>query len=239
MTAQVFGSEAALSNHSSHFQVANCASLDFAPKLTMGFSGSTKHAGDPALHTVLTANPGEANIAEVQVTLPHSEFLDNAHIQSPCTRVQYAAQQCPPDSVIGFAKADTPLLEKPLEGPVYLRSGGNNRKLPDIVAALNGQIDITLVGHVESVPGRLRTTFSTVPDAPISKFTLSLDGGNKGLLENGTNLCAQTLRASVDLAGQNGKTANQNPVLETPCGKKHPKRARVSRASRANRAGGR
>ena len=142
------------------------------------------------------------------------------------------AAKCPPGSVIGFAKAETPLLEKPLEGPVYLRAGGAGRKLPDIVAALNGQIDIALVGHVESVPGRLRTTFSTVPDAPVSKFTLSLDGGNKGLLENGTDLCAQTLRASVDMAGQSGKTANQNPVLSTPCAKKKRKSHKKTGAHR-------
>ena len=88
---EVFGEEGALAKPSAHFQVANCRVLPFAPKLTMGFSGSTKHAGNPALHAILTAKPGEANIAEVQVTLPHSEFLDNAHIQAPCTRVQYAA----------------------------------------------------------------------------------------------------------------------------------------------------
>ena len=83
--------------------------------------------------------------------------------------------------MIGYAKAETPLLEKPLEGPVYLRSSGH--KLPDIVAALKGQIDIDLDGHVDTVHDGLRTTFETVPDAPVSKFTLSLDGGNKGLLK--------------------------------------------------------
>ena len=136
--------------------------------------------------------------------------------------------------MIGFAKAETPLLEKPLEGPVYLRSGGGGRKLPDIVAALNGQIDITLVGHVESVPGRLRTTFSTVPDAPISKFILSLDGGNKGLLENGTNLCAHTLRASVEIAGQNGRATNQKPVLQTHC-KSHQRKGHGAARAHQNR----
>ena len=113
------------------------------------------------------------------------------------------------------------------------------RSLPDIVAALNGQIDIALVGHVESVHGHLRTTFETVPDAPVSNFTLSLDGGNKGLLENSANLCSATQHVSVQMTGQNGKTANQNPVLETPCGKKHKrKHTRHSQASRANRGGG-
>jgi hypothetical protein len=118
---------------------------------------------------------------------------------------------------------------------VYLRSGGINRKLPDIVAALNGQIDITLIGHVESVPGRIRTTFSTIPDAPVSKFTLSLDGGKKGLLENGSNLCAQTLRASVVIAGQNGKAANQNPVLSTSCPRKKRKSHSTSRVHKNQR----
>jgi len=234
VTAEIAGDEGATSTPNQHFQVANCASLHFAPQLRLRLSGSTRHAGNPALHTTLTANPGEANIAKAQVTLPHSEFLDNAHLQAPCTGVQYAARQCPPGSVIGFAKAETPLLEKPLEGPVYLRAGGVARTLPDIVAALNGQIDITLVGHVESVPGRLRTTFSTLPDAPVSKFTLSLDGGNKGLLENGTNLCAHTLRASVEIAGQNGRTINQDPVLQTHC-KSHKRKSHGASRVHQNR----
>ena len=131
--------------------------------------------------------------------------------------------------MIGFAKAETPLLAKPLEGPVYFRSAPENKSgLPDIVAALKGQIDISLDGkiktvfqklHGEKVP-RIRTTFEAVPDAPVSKFTLSLDGGNKGLLQNSTNLCKAPLRVNVKMAGQNGKTTNENPLLATPCGEK-------------------
>ena len=85
--------------------------------------------------------------------------------------------------MIGSAKAETPLLEKPLEGPVYLRSAPENKSgLPDIVAALNGQIDIDFVGKIDTVHKSLRTSFETVPDAPVSKFALSLDGGQKGSL---------------------------------------------------------
>ena len=39
------------------------------------------------------------------------------------------------------------------------------------------------------------------------------------------NICAKALHANVDITGQNGKTANQDPVLETACAKKqkrHP-----------------
>ena len=62
--------------------------------------------------------------------------LDNAHISSPCTRRQFAAEQCPESSILGSATAITPLLDQPLSGPVYLRS--SEHKLPDLVAALEG-----------------------------------------------------------------------------------------------------
>jgi hypothetical protein len=231
VNTEVFGEEGAVATPSEHFQVANCRDLPFAPKLATYLTGSTKQAGNPSLRTVLTYPQGGtyANVARTSVTLPHSELVDNAHIHSPCTRVQFAAgkvpgEGCPPGSDIGFARVETPLLEKPLEGPVYLRANGGERKLPDIVATLNGQIDIALDGHVDSVNGRLRATFETVPDAPVSRFTLTLDGGNKGLIENSPSLCASIEHVSVQMTGQNGKTANQNPVFQTPCGKRHKRK---------------
>ena len=113
-----------------------------------------------------------------------------------------------------------------------MRSAPENKSgLPDVVAALNGQIDISLDGKIDTVHGRLRTTFDTVPDAPVSKFTLSLDGGSKGLLSNSINLCASNEHASVQIAGQNGKSKAHNTSLQTPCArrtksKRHSQRTR-------------
>jgi hypothetical protein len=232
------GNEGGQANQSVPFQVANCFSLPFAPKLALRLSGSTRQAGNPALTATLTAKPGEANISRTQVTLPHTELIDNAHINTICTRVQFAeghipGEKCPPGSVLGFARAETPLLAKPLEGPLYLRSTGG-AGLPDVVAALNGQIDIALDGHIDSIGGRLRATFETVPDAPVSRVVLSFDGGHKGLLENSPGLCSHPLHVTADITAQNGKTANQNPVLSTPCGGRKHKR-RGHRASRVDK----
>ena len=90
----------------------------------------------------------------------------------------------PAASIYGHAKAITPLLDEPLEGPVYLRS--SSHQLPDLVAALHsGKINIALDGHIDSVKGgRIRNTFEAVPDAPVTKFTLEMQGGKKGLLVN-------------------------------------------------------
>jgi hypothetical protein len=203
-------------------KVGDCGALNFGPKLKFRLRGGT-HRGDfQQLTATLTTGKKEANISKVQVTLPHSEFLEQGHIGTVCTRVQFAADACPPDSVYGYAKAITPLLDQPLEGPVYLRS--SNHPLPDLVADLKGQFDIELSGRIDSANGGIRNTFETVPDAPVTKFTLSLKGGKKSLLVNSRNLCkGKPARATVHMEGQNGKLHNGRPIVQNGCGKKSKK----------------
>ena len=210
----------AAANVSDRFQVADCQALGLAPKLAFRFSGApTRRGGHPKLTATLTTRSGDSNMRRVQVTLPKTEYLENAHIRTVCTRVQYAANQCPEKSIYGYARAWTPLLDKPLEGPVYLRS--SDHKLPDLVASLNGPIHIDLDGRISSFHSRIRNTFDFVPDAPVTKFVLTMQGGAKGLLVNNTNLCKAKPVASVEFNGQNGKVANTNPLVSVGgCGKK-------------------
>jgi hypothetical protein len=200
---------------SAGFQVSSCERLGFKPGLALRLFGGTKRTGHPRLRAVLSPSPGEANIGRVSVALPHSEFLDQAHIRTVCTRVQFAAHQCPAGAVYGYATAYTPLLDEPLQGPVYLRS--SNNPLPDLVADLHGQIDVELAGRIDSFKGGIRTTFAGVPDAPVTKFVLEMKGGRKGLLVNSRNLCHSTNRATVLMDGQNGKTADRKPAVANSC----------------------
>jgi len=201
----------------SRYRAVNCTSLGFKPKLSLKLSGGTKRAAHPALHAVLKARPGDANIGKAVVTLPHSAFLDQAHIRTICTRVQFAAKTCPKGSIYGKARAFTPLLDEPLEGPVYLRSSSN--PLPDAVIALHGVVDINVVGRIDSVNASIRTSFEGVPDAPVSKFVLDMQGGKKGLFVNSRNLCSAKSRATAAFTGQNGKVHNFRPVVKPDCGK--------------------
>jgi hypothetical protein len=233
MTARITSTEGATADLSDRFQVGSCERLFFKPKLSIRLKGATGPAGHPALRATLTypKKGVDANIASAQVTLPHSAFLDQAHIRTVCTRVQFAAgvgngAGCPPGSIYGHAKAISPLLDHPLEGPVYLRS--SNNPLPDLVAALNGQIDITLRGKVDTGKGDgLRTTFQAVPDAPVSKFTLTMRGGKRGLIVNSENLCGPhaMTQAIADFTGQNGKVFDTTPTVSNSC-KTKPKEHR-------------
>jgi hypothetical protein len=217
MQAQVFGDQGGVAGLSTPFQAANCAGLLFGPKLALKLSGGVKRLKNPALKATVTTSPGEANIAKAVVTMPRSLLLDNSHIHDPCTKPQFAAGNCPPGSVLGRATAISPLLEKPLEGTVYLASGYGH-ELPDVLVALKGQVDVNLDGIVSTVHRRLRTSFVTVPDVPVTEFTLSLLGGTHGLLVNSANLCAGTQRAKVNMTGQNNRRFNSNPRVGLPCG---------------------
>jgi hypothetical protein len=223
---------------STPFQAADCAALPFKPRLALKLKGGT-HRGDfPALTAKLKMNGfGEAGIRRTQVTLPASEFIAQAHFNTICTRVQFKqgnhpGELCPPGSVYGFATVNTPILSEPLTGPVFLRS--SEHELPDVVAAVhNGEIDVVLDGRVDSVKGKLRTTFEATPDAPVGSVVLSLRGGKKGLFENSTNLCVGKHRAAVEFNGQNGKRASYKTALEAGCAKKRKAHKRAAGHARA------
>ncbi|MFL5897746.1 MAG: hypothetical protein ACJ76D_04705 [Solirubrobacterales bacterium] len=222
----------AVANPSSRFQVGSCARLPFKPELSLTLTGSTKRGGHPALRAVLRARRGDANIARAVVGLPHSEFLAQEHIRTICTRVQFAAGTCPAGAVYGRARAISPLLDQPLEGPVYLRS--SSHPLPDLVVDLHGPIRVVLVGRIDSFKGGIRSSFDAIPDAPVTKFVLSMQGGKKGLLVNSRFLCVSTNRAGVSLTAQSGKTARQRPALRDACSK-HTKKPHSKKHRRQKR----
>lgn len=192
-----------------------CRKLKFRPRLNLRLFGKTFRNKNPRLRAALRTRPGDANIKRASVALPNAIFLDQANLANVCTRDQFRAGNCPRKSIYGKARAFSPLLGKPLEGPVYLRSSGEY--LPDLVAHLKGQVTIDLVGSIDSFRGGIRTTFKRVPDVPVKKFVLTLPGGKRGLLVNSTNLCKKKVRAVVRLKGQNGRKANKKPVVRTPC----------------------
>jgi hypothetical protein len=224
-TATLLSPEGKSATATSPFRVGGCGELPYTPHLRISLRGSTRRSGNPALTAVLTQQPNQANTKSATVILPASEFIDNAHINNPCTRVQFAAEGCPSNSILGYAEARTPLLSQPLKGPVYFRSNGGARELPDIVADLHGPIHIILVGYIDArvKPGteisRVRTRFASVPDAPVTKFTMHLFGGQKGLIENHLPLCGAEHRAKVAFKGQNGRVRTSNPALGVRCGK--------------------
>jgi hypothetical protein len=201
---------------SAPFQVSNCSALGFKPRLAYRLDGRVRRGGFPRLTVTYTPRPGDANAAQVTGTLSNRMFLAQSHIDTVCTRRQFAAEECPKSSIYGYASAETPLLGQPLRGPVYLRTSDST--LPDMVVALSGGgVSTELVGRVSSHKGSLRAAFSGLPDAPVSKFTMSLFGGKRGLLEVAANPCRTAQRGGALMIGQNNRGLATQPKLRARC----------------------
>jgi hypothetical protein len=212
---------------SSPFQLLNCLTLGFKPKLGIRLRGGSKRGDYPSLRATFAARGArDSNLKRIEVTLPHSEFLAQNHIKEICTRPQFDAERCPAGSIYGHAVASTPLFDEPLRGDVYLRS--STHRLPDLVASLkSGAIRIVVEGKIGPAKQGIRTLFDNLPDAPIERFTMTLNGGKGGLLVNSANICAAPPSATVRALGQNNLGSVFTTTLRGQCTTK--KRARGAR----------
>jgi hypothetical protein len=121
--------------------------------------------------------------------------------------LQLAAGHCPDASIVGTAKAITPLLPEPVEGHVYLARplcGGAGESPCTEQDALDGHlyqlylelggrgplaktgINIKAHGFTEANPatGQLTTKFLENPQTPFSELQIELNGGPRAPLDN-------------------------------------------------------
>jgi hypothetical protein len=227
-------------NTSSPFGVSNCAALPLKPKLKLALTGrrQTTDGTHPGVGATLTQRRGDANLKRVQVKLPLSLALDPDNAQALCefrdgTKVD---PTCPKGSIVGRARAVTPILDKPLTAPVYFvknvridpRSGRQIRTLPMLVIPLRGEngIKLNLKGTSSVSKNHLVTTFNAIPDAPVSRFDLTIKGGRNGILVTDGSICRKRQVADVDIDGQNNKASDRNTTLTTSACKRANKQKR-------------
>jgi hypothetical protein len=195
-------------NGQGSFTPTACDALPYAPKLTatVGAAGQTAPGSNPPLTTVITQMPGEAGTKSTKVTLGPPLAPNAAVLGNVCPVAAYNADNCPAQSQVGTATAVTPLLATPLTGPVRLVE--NPGGLPKVVVYLNGTINVRLVGDVALTGTSTTTTFSGIPDVPLSSFELAFTGGSGGQLSASGDLCTTATTLSGEFASHSGKTVN-------------------------------
>jgi hypothetical protein len=229
--------EGATAKVSQRFQAGDCQALAFRPRLGLRLTGrrQTRLGRHPGIRAKVRQPPGQAAIEQAVVRLPKSLALDADNAQALCEHADGITDDpenhCPAGSIVGRAKATTPLLNRPLAGNVYFvknirtdrRTGNQIRTLPMLIVALRGEIAINLRGTTSVKGGRLISKFASVPDAPISRFNLNIKGGEDGILAvtrtpgGQTSLCQARQTALVKMDGHNGRRADYRIRVKTPC----------------------
>jgi hypothetical protein len=213
ITGTIDGAEGTSANVEVPFRVTNCAALPFKPSFKVSTSGKTSKLNGASLNVKLTyPQSGEANIHYVHVQLPQSLPARLTTLQQACTEAEFNANPatCPSASVVGYAKAITPILPVPLQGPAYFVSHGG-AAFPELILVLQGYgITIDLAGETNIKHGVTSSTFAHVPDAPVSSFDLNLPQGKFSALAANGNLCAQKLVMPTEFVAQNGAVLTQN-----------------------------
>jgi hypothetical protein len=189
---------------SAPFQVTNCAALAFKPQFKVSTSGKTSKVNGASLDAMVSfpasSQGSQANIARVKVDLPKQLPSRLTTLQKACLAAVFEANpaNCPAASVVGIARAVTPVLTGTLAGPVYFVSHGGEA-FPSLVVILQGdgvRVDLTGATFI-SKAGITSSTFKTVPDVPISSFELYLPEGKFSALAANGNLCALTSTVTV------------------------------------------
>lgn len=227
LRAQVNASDGSSAPASASLQTSGCRSLGFRPRLSLSIGGrrQLRDGGHPRLRAVLKPPRGGANLRKLAIRLPLSLALDYENAGALCPFDAGRGGRCPRRSIIGRARASTPVLRRPLAGNVYLvqgmRSPGGrlSRTLPTLLVALRGELSLNLRAASTVERGAIVTSFDALPDAPITRFELELHGGARGILglTSGRSLCRGRQLARVEMVGQNGARLRREVALTRAC----------------------
>jgi hypothetical protein len=237
ITATISGAQGSQTNVSVPFGVSGCAGLHFGPTFKAYTSAKTSRAGGASLDVRLSFPSGpQSNIAHVRVELPKALPSRLSTLQRACTIAVFEANPagCPAGSVVGIARADSPILPVALEGPAYFVSHGG-AKFPELIVVLEGYgVRVDLYGETFiNKQGITSSTFANVPDVQVNSFELYLPEGPDSALAANGNLCTKKLAMPTLFTAQDGAQLKQNtPIQVTGCGTS----ARAARAARAERA---
>jgi hypothetical protein len=170
------------------------ASLDVAPT-TAGAGEPTGIAIDLAVDQPQAPDAlGAPPLKKLSVTLPEGVSVSpsSADGLGACTPAQFGLGNdkdptCPDSAKIGTVEIDTPMLDEPLDGSVYL-AGPNDNPFGTLVAlyvvAKASGVLVKLPGSVslDPVTGRVQSTFDNTPQLPFSRLHVAFKGGPRAPL---------------------------------------------------------
>ena len=189
-----------------------------------------------------------AHLEKAVVTLPEGMTVNpsSADGLKACSPAEIgldsrADATCPEASKIGSVEIDTPLLDEPLNGSVFVAKQNDNpfnsllaiyivAKGPGFIVKLPGKVD------PDPVTGRLTTTFDNNPQLPFTSFRLRFKAGPRAPLANPPTCGLKVVESALTPysaypeppGGAGGGPGSRSPIRAT----RSTSTVRGSRASR-------
>jgi hypothetical protein len=209
--------------------LTGCEALAFAPSLSV--VPSTTQRDTPAGYEVALKLPQQeqpyavatADIHDMSVTLPQGASLSPAlgNGLQACTEAQFeAAAGCPSASMLGLAKASSPLLGEGLNGAVYLGMPTSTERYRVFVRLSGANATIDFAGQVEPDEhnGQVTAVFDDVPQLPLSELELAFFGGPSAAFANppacGTATSTAQISSSAGQSASPSSTFTVGPDAE-------------------------
>lgn len=176
-------------------QVTGCSGLTFAPAFTLS---ATRDGGDSGaqISTDLTQTAAQASTGSLTLRFPSEVLAPNvaAVVRGNLLCAAPASGTC---TAVGSARADSPLYPFALTGQDYLTG---SLAAPELTVVFPPPFPITLNGQVDLASNS--TTFTGMPDIPLSDLSVTLAGGPDSLFAASCNPASGT--AGATLTSQNG-----------------------------------
>jgi len=235
-------------------QQEGCETVPFEPTIDM--EAGTDEVDSPAAATVNVKLPfdpakeggegqSQSHVRKAEVTLPAFMGLNPSGAQGlvACTDDQFKKgvrvydNECPAASKVGTATVESPPLERPLTGEVYVGtphssnplSGEQFRILVEAKESKEG-VAARLIGHIKADPhtGQLTAVFdeqqklemtgsekdlpSGLPQVPFTSVKLHFDGGDKAVLTS-PPICSNETTSKLEPYARPGTNAEPKSTI--------------------------
>lgn len=212
--AEIEGLEGAEADPTNRFQMGGCRHLRFRPRFHVEAKRDAAGPRGLRLRAVLTAGARDAHVSRATFTFPISSGRRSVRPTHVCSRPLFLNGSCPRQAIYGHADAWSPLLTQPVSGPIYAMS---MRRHTYLVAALKGRVSLLAPAKMSSMGGRLRLTFSALPDLPLSRVRWSLRGGALGVSTMMHGACGRTPLVVARFTAHSGSVRTRRAIVRGLC----------------------
>jgi hypothetical protein len=177
--------------------LSGCQDLAFEPQLGLQLGNPVADSPTGA-RIQLSMSEGEdpdglanAQIKNATVELPQGLTVSpgGAAGITACSDAEFGLGEttearCPPSSRVGTTEFESSELPEPLTGDVYVGEEHPGERFRLLIAAPGPGVTVKFVSSLRAdlVTGRLSTVLKNLPQVPLTRLTLSIEGGPRALL---------------------------------------------------------